>query len=203
MNQHNKQDPFIERSWKGARLLQEPACTDPQALITLKLALGSYSYLIPLNTTWTAQQWVDAIAKTHSIESPQTAAVIESIKDAAGFRDDQLLPGVADFIRCQMLNKELIDAMAAEIIEIDDDAHYELIDGIKGHLASVGANATHEDDADEAIELAEAWVTSHLSQSDIRGDAAMAIWLWGVDNGCHFLRENKVPQPIKAERIGS
>lgn len=75
-----------------------------------------------------------------------------------------------------------IEAISAEIPEIDPENHWDLIEDVKGCLSTQAANSAGPDDAAqiEAMEEAEEWVTKNLShQASPQVDVAMALWLLG------------------------
>ncbi|MGF6440100.1 hypothetical protein [Paraburkholderia youngii] len=73
-----------------------------------------------------------------------------------------------------------------------EDLHWDLIDDMKGHLASAAANETADDarDQESALERAEDWVSSHLSGGGTEATVAMAFLLKGETTGLKFLQDS-------------
>lgn len=82
-------------------------------------------------------------------------------------------------------NADKIATLATQIGEITEDAHWDLIEGMKGVLGAAAANESTDDesDQDEALSTAESWVTDNCSDGGIAEDVAMALWLRGDKDG--------------------
>lgn len=83
-----------------------------------------------------------------------------------------------------------IAALAEEVnagrIVLDEDEHCDRVDLLKGALGSRCANAvgSREDDQEEALALAESWVSTSYSQFEPRTSLLLAFWLEGIDAVC-------------------
>ena len=83
-----------------------------------------------------------------------------------------------------------IAALAEEVnagrIVLDEDEHWDRVDLLKGALGSRCANAvgSREDDQEEALALAESWVSTSYSQFEPRTSLLLAFWLEGIDAVC-------------------
>lgn len=85
-----------------------------------------------------------------------------------------------------------IATLVTAIGGITEDAHWTLIDEMKGVLGAQAANKeTGADNQDIALCTAEFWVSTNCSSGGIAEDVAMALWLRGVDKGESFLKENR------------
>ena len=114
-------------------------------------------------------------------------------------------PGFAcAFEEFRAKNNERIQALAEEVGEITDDAHWELVDDMKSNMGSVSANDCDDDEEsqDECVDAAEAWVSENLGDGDITHDVAMALWLKDDEEGTEFLKEHRQPktQTVEGQR---
>lgn len=105
--------------------------------------------------------------------------------------------------RFKALHDTLIQQLAADIGQIPEESHWDLINEMKSVLGAAAANDCSDDETeqDEAISQAEVWVTNNCSPSGIEEDVAMALWLRGMTQGESYLRtENTVvaDQPVGA-----
>lgn len=77
----------------------------------------------------------------------------------------------------------LVQAVNAGRITLDEDEHWSRVDLMKGVLGSQCANAvgSREDDQEEALVLAETWVSANYSQFEPRTSLLLAFWLEGVE----------------------
>lgn len=91
---------------------------------------------------------------------------------------------IEQFLQFKNSNAAAIENLVLKIGEIAEEAHWDLIDEMKGHLGSEAANGSSEDDKDqdEAISRAETWVTANCSDGGIKEDVAMALWLRGTSD---------------------
>lgn len=101
---------------------------------------------------------------------------------------------IEQFLQFKQSNAVAIKKIVSKIGAIAEDAHWNLIDDMKGYLGSEAANGSSEDDDDQdnAISSAETWVTDHCSDGGIEEDVAMALWLRGTSDGESFLLSEMV-----------
>lgn len=104
------------------------------------------------------------------------------------------------FVNWRVLHHQLIEATVAELGTgaLDEAAHWDLIDEMKGALGADAANASSDDAADqeEALNGAESWVSSELSNGSLVDDVAMARWLdyrGGHPTVLAWLKANFIP----------
>lgn len=98
-------------------------------------------------------------------------------------------------------NADKIATLAAQIGEITEEAHWDLIEDMKGVLGAAAANESTDDesDQDEALLTAETWVTNNCSDGGIAEDVAMALWLRGAKDGeAHLGKVAETPLPSAA-----
>lgn len=95
-----------------------------------------------------------------------------------------------------------IGALAAEIGDPADDVLWDLVDEMKGVLASSAANESADDagDQESAIAAAESWVAENCSSGDVGEVVAMALWLRGDEEGEAFLRSQDAADCAPAPR---
>lgn len=102
-----------------------------------------------------------------------------SKQDEDDLRD---FPAAAPFIQWRSLHRPLIVSTVAALGgagQINDDAHWALIDEMKGALGAGAANAASDDAAEQESALmdAETWVSSELGDGLLEESVAMALWL--------------------------
>lgn len=92
---------------------------------------------------------------------------------------------IAHYLEFKEKNTDKIATLATQIGEITEEAHWDLIEGMKGVLGAAAANESTDDesDQDEALSTAETWVTNNCSDGGIAEDVAMALWLRGAKDG--------------------
>lgn len=90
--------------------------------------------------------------------------------------------------------KAAIDRAVASGVYISEEAHWELVEDMKGRMGSDAANncSDDEDAQEDAICKAEDWVSDNCSSQTERNDAAMALWLLGDEGGRRYLTDNAV-----------
>lgn len=93
-------------------------------------------------------------------------------------------------------NSSLILDLSEKIGGIDEDAHWDLIEDMKSYLGSEAANGSSDDEGDQedALSIAESWVTENCSGGGIEEDVAMALWLDGMVDGEARLHKVKLVQ---------
>lgn len=94
---------------------------------------------------------------------------------------------------------DLIARIASEVKNVDEETHWDLIDEMKGVLATDAANASSddEDDQEKAIATEETWVADNLSGGDFEEDVAMALWLRGIKDGTQYLQQAAMSAQIE------
>lgn len=93
-----------------------------------------------------------------------------------------------------------IKAIVAKVGKLSDEAHWALIDEMKGAIGASAANDTTDEASDQDQELSnsEEWVANNCSDGGIEEDVAMALWLRGtVDGETYLLSEMVVLLPRK------
>lgn len=78
--------------------------------------------------------------------------------------------------------------------DVLDDLFWENIDELKGYLAGLAANDAGDDPErqEEAIAEAEEWVSENMSNSDLKTDLALMLWLRGFEEGPKLISEQLV-----------
>jgi hypothetical protein len=81
-----------------------------------------------------------------------------------------------------------------------DDAHWDAIDDIKGRISESAANASSDvpDEQEAAIQDAEEWVSSSISQTG--STVALVLFTQGTDEGSQWLLRRLEDQAHRAER---
>lgn len=134
-------------------------------------------------------------AGTDHVALQELAIRVRTVGHHETTHDEELPAYVSNYLEHWAKHRSLINALASEIAEITDDAHWELVDEMKGSLSCIAsASATDACAQEESIRCAEEWVTAHLSQTDIHGDASMAIWLKGEDTARAYLYQHRATQ---------
>ncbi len=105
---------------------------------------------------------------------------------------------IANYEQFKLDNAAQITALAAQIGKLSEDAHWELVDEMKGALGASGANESTDAPADQesSIAAAEAWVSDNCSDGGIAEEVAMALWLRGLVEGEALLRDGMV-RPVE------
>lgn len=99
-------------------------------------------------------------------------------------------PQARSFVEFKRDHAARIGELAAELDDPSDDVFWDLIDEMKGVLASLAANEAGPgaEDQENAIAQAEAWVADNCSGGGADELVAMALWLRGDKEGEAFLR---------------
>lgn len=89
---------------------------------------------------------------------------------------------------------EIIEAISARLDGIDEEAHWDLVDEMKGVFGASFANDStdNEADQDDALSRAESWIADNCSSGGIAEDVAMALWLRGPKDGESFLLSHQI-----------
>lgn len=110
--------------------------------------------------------------------------MVHAPRDPSKQDEDDLhdCPAAAPFIHWRSLHRPLIVSTVEALGgagQLNDDAHWALIDEMKGALGANSANAASDgaDEQESALMDAETWVSSELGDGLLEESVAMALWL--------------------------
>lgn len=107
-----------------------------------------------------------------------------------------------DYLVFKREHADRITVLANALGEIEDDAHWELVDEMKTLFGSNAANDSGDDAdrQDAVLDVVEEMVSQTCSDGGVQEDVAMALWLRGHDGGEAYLRSQVVQESRPAPR---
>lgn len=149
------------------------------------------------NKDWYAVLWNKAFTRftadrrlatlVRSFEMAEKAKLAPGAQPSTSQDEDDLrdCPAAGPFINWRALHRPLIQStvdLLGGAGQLNDDAHWTLIDEMKGALGADSANDTADEVAQaDALMDAETWVASELGDGLLEEDVAMALWLGHKD----------------------
>lgn len=110
---------------------------------------------------------------------------------------------IAHYMRFKEDHADHIKGLVAKIGKLSEEAHWDLIDEMKGAIGASAANDSTDQDSDQehALSNSEEWVANNCSDGGIEEDVAMALWLRGtVEGETYLLSEMVVSLPRQQNR---